>query len=136
MIKVLDVIWVYDETIRPPAPKMWVCLEPDLGLFFRINTEQWRTPIKLLQCDHSNFLTHDSYLECGQPIELTENELDDALRSRGVIGRVDERLAPDILAVIESIDTVSPNDKTAIAQAFSRMISEMQAAILRTLRRR
>ena len=37
-VGLLDVIWIFDEFIRPPGPKMMVCVEAERSFFFRINT--------------------------------------------------------------------------------------------------
>jgi hypothetical protein len=84
----LDVIWIYDGTTRPPKPRMVVCIEPDLGWFYRINTKA-RIPAILLRKSDCPFLDHDSYLECGAPLEIDETIVDEALRYTGQpIGRL------------------------------------------------
>src|SRR5215203_1726956 len=71
---------------RPPGPKMVVCISPELGLFFRINTEpNWQTSIKLFRGPNHLFLEHDSHLECGEPLDLDEYVVEESIyRERGI----------------------------------------------------
>lgn len=116
-LNALDVIWIYDGFIRPPGPKMVVCVDPKLGLFFRINTDpKWQTPVKLEQAAHK-FLEWDSYLECGEPLDLDDYIIDESLRKRGVIGQVIPQLAKEIYAAVASAKTISPADKELIRKA-------------------
>jgi hypothetical protein len=119
MIKALEVIWIHDATIRPPGPKMVVCLEPVLGLFFRINTDpKWQTPVKLQKEPHHRFLEHDSHLECGDPLELDDYIIEQSIERRGgIIGCVHQSLAPLIYAAIKSARTVSAADKECVRRA-------------------
>ena len=97
---------------------MVVCIEPSLGLFFRINTEdKWQTPIRLIKTPHHEFLHHDSYLECGDPLELDDYVIDESVNARGVIGTIDPSLVKDIYAAVEEARTVSPADKQKIKAA-------------------
>ncbi|RAI42558.1 hypothetical protein [Rhodoplanes roseus] len=118
MIRALDVIWIRDETIRPPGPKMVVCVEPSLGLFFRINTApKWQHAVALARTPHHEFLKWDSYLECGEPLELDEYVVDESLRDRGVIGTIDRALVREIVAAIQKARTISPADKERLKAA-------------------
>jgi hypothetical protein len=118
ILKPLDVIWYPDETIRPPGPKMGVCIEPKLGLFFRINTDpKWQTPVRLIKQPYHPFLNHDSYLECGDPLELDDYVVDECLRRRGVIGAIHPSLVPDIYAAVQATKTISAADKESIRVA-------------------
>jgi hypothetical protein len=117
LLKALDVIWVQDDLIRPPGPKMLVCIEPNLGMFFRINTKPiWQNSIAIIAADH-NWLRWDSNIECGEPIELDEYVISDSLVKKGIIGRVKESLAPAIYAVVANARTLAPDDKDAIREA-------------------
>jgi hypothetical protein len=93
---------------------MVVCVEPVAGYFFRINSEpKWKVPILLRQADHP-FLHHDSYLECGGPLDLDEYIVSESLRDRGIIGSVHAKIVPEIIAALESAFTVSPADRDMI----------------------
>jgi len=106
---------------------MGVCIEPNLGLFFRINTNpRWQTPVKLVKQPHHQFLAHDSYLECGDPLELDDYVIDECLRSRGVIGTIHPSLVSDIFAAVHAAKTISPADKEAIRAALG--ISDLPAS--------
>jgi hypothetical protein len=72
LIKVLEVIVIHDDFIRPPAPKMWVYVEAAQGMFFRINTKGNRIGSVPLPLSLNHFLDHDSHLECNGPLELDD----------------------------------------------------------------
>lgn len=118
LIAPLDVIWIRDETITPPGPKMVVCIEPSLGMFFRINTNpRWQTPIKLEKTPNHEFLDHDSYLECGEPLELDDYIVDDSLKYNGIIGTISADLAVPIYNAVKEAKYISQADKEAIRKA-------------------
>ena len=96
-----------------------VCVEPTLGYFFRINTKgHWQISVPLpLEPHHKGFLRHDSYLECGQPLELDAYVIEESLKDNGVIGRIDPSLAKAICEATDSATTVSEADKAAILKA-------------------
>jgi len=75
-LKPLDVIWTYDGLIRPPGPKMVVCLHPDTGLFVRINTKGRPPGSVLIAHQEHSFLDHDSHVECGAVFELDDYVID------------------------------------------------------------
>lgn len=117
LLQALDVIWVHDGCIRPPGPKMVVCVEPALGFFFRINTRSvWQISVPLAKRDHP-FLDHDSHLECGGQIDLDDYMIEQALAQRGVIGQISAALVPAILAAIDAAQTLSALDKDTIRRA-------------------
>jgi hypothetical protein len=117
LVKPLDVIWVYDGCIVPPDYKRWVCIEPTLGMFFRINSKpRWQTPIKLERTSHT-FLKWDSYLECGIPLELDDFAIEESVRQSGIIGVILPTLAPSIFAAVIAITTIPDQDKEAIRKA-------------------
>jgi len=116
-VKALDVIWIQDDTIRPPGPKMVVCIEPRLGLFFRINSEgKWQIPVRIERSTHP-FLKRDSSIECGEPLELDDYVIDQALHARGVVGEILPQLAPQIWAAVLTAKSISTRDKDAIRLA-------------------
>ena len=121
MLNALDVIWINDDCITPPGPKMVVCVEPSLGYFFRINTEEnWQTPV-LLAKPPNDFLQHSSYLECGLPLELDDYVIEQCMPpyGRGVIGRVDKSCVAAIVAAVENEKLLSAEEKAAITLAIS-----------------
>lgn len=118
LLSPLDVIWIYDDCIRPPGPKMVVCVCPELGLFFRINSEgKWQTPVPLAKSPDHLFLSHDSYLECGEPLELDDYVIEESINRKGIIGQVGRALVPQIVAAVEKAVTLSQNDKDIIKRA-------------------
>ena len=120
MLKALDVIRILDVFIRPPGPKRVVCVEPDLGLFFRIYSEpKSQTPILLKVKDYTEFLKHDSYLECGCPFELDEYTVYESIRDHGILGRLKSDIVPQIVQVVQGEQRVSPADKSSIIAILS-----------------
>lgn len=120
LVEALDVVRIHDGCIRPPGPKMIVCVEPELGFFFRINTEgKWQHPVKLSKLPDHPFLDHDSYLECGDPLDLDDYMLQQALDRRPVLGKISRQLVPDILAAVDKATTLTARDKAAIRAALA-----------------
>ena len=100
---------------------MVVCVEPEAGYFFRINSEpKWRGPVLLKKIENT-FLHHDSYLECGGPLDLDEYVVNEALRGKGVIGRVNDNVVGEIIATLEKAYTVSPADREMICAVLRRI---------------
>lgn len=96
---------------------MVVCIEPRLGLFFRINSEgKWQIPVRIERSTHP-FLKWDSNIECGEPLELDDYVIDQALRGRGVVGEILPQIAPRIWAAVQTAKSISERDKDAIRRA-------------------
>lgn len=116
----LEVIWINDALIRPPGPKMVVCISPDLGWFFRINTRNhWRPSVPLLKAQNP-FLDHDSFLEC-QIIELDDYIVEQAMADRGIIGRVDSRICNLIREAIRPARDIPNGDKAVIHEIMQKL---------------
>src|SRR5262249_52216889 len=95
---------------------MVVCVEATLGFFFRINTRaNWQQSLSLEKEPDHPFLDHDSYLECGDPLELDDYVVKQSLDDRGVIGTVSQALIPDILKAVRTAARMSEKDKRTIA---------------------
>jgi hypothetical protein len=110
---------------------MVVCIEPDLGLYFRINTEgNWQYPVKMLKSDTDHaFLKWDSHLECGEPLELDDYCIEESLTNNGgkPIGRVSANLIPAILSIVANAKTISADDKDLIRTALLSVLPPVQA---------
>jgi hypothetical protein len=125
VLNALDVIWIRDECISPPGPKMVVCVESALGYFFRINTRGHRPgSVPLKKAGLHEFLDHDSHLECGGPLELDDYVIDDSLSGRGVIGQVSAALIPEILQAIDGNKELAAKDKATIKAFLSPLIGD------------
>jgi hypothetical protein len=117
VLKVLEVTVIYDDTIWPPGPKMVVCIEPELGVFFRINSRpNWQTPVKLEREPEHKFLQRDNYMECSEPLELDDYIIEQAL-THGVVGRISRTKAPEICAAVAKAIYISAEDKEKIRVA-------------------
>jgi hypothetical protein len=118
LIGILEVIWIYDQFIRPPGPKMQVCVDPANGFFFRINERpKWQIPVQILQADNP-FLTKDSYLECGSPLELDDYVIQQSLaRTNGPIGVLNRMHLPDICKAIHRSNQIRKIDLAHISAA-------------------
>ena len=65
MIDLLAVIWIDDDTIDPPHPKMVACVNNKDGWFLRFNSKDTIKPCIRAQRDpYHPFLKYDSYLDC------------------------------------------------------------------------
>lgn len=110
-------IWIRDEEIKPPGPKRVVCVEPFLGIFFRINSgSDHDGSVEILLTDHP-FLKWDSYVECGDPLELDEYTINMALNQSGIIGRIHPKYAEKICAAVRACGILSRADRNAICKA-------------------
>ncbi|WP_188914110.1 hypothetical protein [Salinarimonas ramus] len=105
--------------MRPPKPKMVACVEPTLGLFYRINTKRWPPAVKLVRDPLHPFLDHDSYLECGDPLELDDYIVDASLRRNGVVGEVHRSLSNEIVGLLALATTLREGDRRKIIEALS-----------------
>ena len=63
------------------------------------------------------FLDHDSYLECGSPLEFDDYIIDVSLRRRGVVGSVDRRHVPEICSALQRSRVVTTADRDAMLAA-------------------
>ena len=98
---------------------MWVVLLPSAGVFVRINTRGWREgSIRIAKSDHP-WLDHDSYIECGSPLDGDEYLVEQALNRRGVIGSVTATALRELLPVIEASELWSAADKMEVRRAFA-----------------
>lgn len=95
---------------------MVVCVEPELGLFFRINTKgHWPGSI-LIERRLNPFLQYDSYLECGSIIELDEFIVDEVLDDKGIYGELSPKIAAEICKAVRFETTFRQSDKDAICR--------------------
>ncbi|MCQ9157244.1 hypothetical protein [Acidomonas methanolica] len=118
MLSPLDVIWIHDAFIRPPGPKMAVCICPKNGLFFRINTEgKWPVSV-FLPVRMNSFLHHDSHLQCGQPSELDDYVIERSIEDKGIIGKVNAAHLTDICnAISRNTVSIRKEDKVLLRAA-------------------
>lgn len=118
ILHVLEVIRIQDEWIKPPGPKFLICVEPTIPLFLRINSDGWRSGSVLIPCaGHKAFLKHDSFIECGDPIDPDSFIVEDAIRKHGILGSVDPALAQAIAQGVMNTATIARKDKVAICIA-------------------
>lgn len=124
LLRPLQIIKIFDETIEPPHPKMVACVECSLGFFFRINSRaNWQVSLPLIKENLHPFLEHDSFLECGCPLELDDFIVEESIRLKGVVGSVHISLVPDILKVVAQERLLTRSDKAAIATFLSGVAS-------------
>lgn len=110
----LDVIWIFDDLITPPHPKMVVCVQPEDGLFFRINSRPFLKPvIPLIKDPLHPWLDHDSYLHV-DILLLDDYIVEKAVRRGGVIGTVSPLLSTDIKKTVLNLRDATLHDKQRI----------------------
>lgn len=120
LVRVLDVILIDDETVRPPKPKFVVCIEPDQGWFYRINSKgHWRPCVPLVRIPDHMFLDHDSFIECGDPLELDDYIIETSLERRSVIGSVSRTICAALIDALAQARYLKEEDRAAIRAALA-----------------
>lgn len=121
MLSVLDVIIIHDVETRPPKTKMVVCICPEEGLFYRINSyDDYPIGVAISKDPYHNFLKWDSFIECGKyPIELDDFSVQSSLQRSGgkPIGRIHQQHAEEIGRAVLSQPTISKDLKKVILNA-------------------
>ncbi|WP_375450608.1 hypothetical protein [uncultured Devosia sp.] len=113
-IRPLDVTVIFDATLRKPAPKMVVCIHPANGWFYRINSKgHWRPRVAVALAEHG-FLDHDSFVECGDPLELDDYVVHEALERHGIVGTISASACPGIIAALDECITIRRRDREEI----------------------
>ena len=117
MLRSLEVIWIYDATLREPHPKMVACVQPDNGWFYRINSRPFLKPfVPLKKSDHP-FLHHDSFLHC-DILFLDDYLVRESLRRHnGIAGKVVDALKGDIRKWTLQARFISADDGRLICDA-------------------
>lgn len=111
MLALLETIWIYDGLINPPHPKMVVCMSPEDGWFFRINSRPHFKPcVPLLREPDHQWLDHDSHLQCSI-LMLDDYVVDAAIERNGVVGSVSLELREEIIRGIMAGRDTPPRDK-------------------------
>ncbi|WHA41973.1 hypothetical protein [Agrobacterium larrymoorei] len=117
MLKALEVIWIYDNLIEPPHPKMVVCVQPDEGLFYRINSRPFLKPcIPLVRDPDHPWLDHDSFLHI-DPLMLDDFIVKHAVERGGVIGVVQANLSSQIKRLTLGLNYLTLEEKQSICFA-------------------
>jgi hypothetical protein len=118
--RLLQVVWISDATIRPPAPKMVVCVDPANGVYFRINSRgHWPESIPLPKnADHS-FLDHDSYIECGAALSWDDFAIDESIKHHGDIGSISDDVARRVFDRVKATRLLTPIDRASILAALA-----------------
>lgn len=122
----LDVIRIQDVLIKPPGPKMVVCVWPRAGLFYRFNSyDEYPIGILVTQKPNHPLLEWDSYLEIGRaPIQLDEHNVQKAIHACGgaPLGKLHYSYVPAICKAIEDRDTLSARLLKAIVATLNSAI--------------
>lgn len=119
-MNLLDVTWISDNEIKPPGPKMVVCVEPDLGFYFRINSHNdWEPCVPIIKEPEHRFLKWDSFIEC-TILDLDDYIINQALKKCGVIGKVSRSLCDPLIEAI-GFASGSRRDRNAIRTALERL---------------
>jgi hypothetical protein len=120
MLRPLEVIVVPAGFITD-HPKMMACCCAELGLFYAINTrDKLRPCIPIRKTPLHEFLQHDSFLQCGDPLEIDDYMVEQALQSRGVVGRLDASVVPEIKKFLANALYLSERDKSEIVAFLDR----------------
>lgn len=114
MITPLDVIWIFDALIEPPHPKMVACVNPEDGVFYRINSRPFFKPCVPLPKDPDHpWLDHDSYLHI-DPLVLDDYIVGEALKRNGLVGRISPQLSKPIKRITLDVRCMTLSERQAI----------------------
>ena len=119
MLNFFEVIWVFDRSIRPPNPKMYVCLSYEDGWFLRINTSDKFRPCVAIPQPTNVWLKHDSHIECAL-LEVDEFEIDEYLMTNQPIGSVDRLHADEVYAKLINATYLRASDKLRLGEIFGK----------------
>ncbi|MBW7921249.1 MAG: hypothetical protein H3C51_04030 [Rubellimicrobium sp.] len=114
MLRLFDVVWVFDLTTAPQKRKMFVCLSFDDGWYLRINTKPVPKPSVPVTKARNPFLDHDSHVECAL-LEVDDYEIAEAIRRGGVVGRLSLWHRQAIAEGIRRAPYIRQRDKDRIA---------------------
>jgi hypothetical protein len=114
MLNPLEVIWIYDNLIEPPHPKMVACVHPAEGLFYRINSRPFLKPcVPLVKNPDHPWLDHDSFLHI-DPLMLDDYIVGEALKRNGIVGTISPTLSKDIKRHTLDIRYMTLDERRAI----------------------
>lgn len=117
----LEVTWISDEEIKPPGPKMVVCVEPYLGFYFRINSHSnWEPCVPITKEPDHKFLKWDSFIEC-TILDLDDYIINQATKKSGVIGRVSPDLCAELIGAL-GYASGSRQDRNAIRSVLEKFL--------------
>jgi len=89
---------------------MYVCLDFDEGWFLRINSKDHFKPCVPITKKQHPWLDHDSYVECTF-LMLDEYEVEESIRSEGVVGQVSHDLKSVVLGHLSAAPYIRDDDK-------------------------
>lgn len=114
-----EVIWILDDFIKPPGWKMMLCVAPAEGIFFRINTEdKWPVGVPIDRRNNA-FLHHDSFVECGGPLEFDDYVIDQSRAGQSAPMMLDRQYLPLIAAAVGKSHRISDRDRAIILAALA-----------------
>lgn len=65
------------------------------------------------------FLDHDSFLECGDPLEVDDYIVSQSIARHGIIGEIHPSLCPEIIRLLNMAQTLREDDRRRIILALS-----------------
>jgi len=117
MLRIGDVIEIFDSLTRPKKPKWHICICDQRRLFLRINSRPLWPPHHEIYEEHNTFLDHDSYVELRQLLHFSEQAVTDALRLlKNPIGRIDKNEARQLAMTARNVPTLNDEQKDLIWQ--------------------
>ena len=116
----LEVVWINDDLITPPGPKMVVCVEPNLGFYFRINSNDNYEPCVTVRREPNHlFLKWDSFIQC-TILDLDDYLINRALQESGVVGTIATELCDPLIAAVGAANC-SKLDRNAIREVLENV---------------
>lgn len=119
MLSALEVIAIFDGTLRDPKPKIVASIHPEEGWFYRINSRPHLRPwVHLVRDPDHLWLDHDSYLHC-EILMLDDYVVDESIARHGVLGSISPTLKREILKWTFQARYISAADREKICRALA-----------------
>jgi hypothetical protein len=125
VVKVGDVVLMFDGTVRPPKHKRLLCVCASEGIFLRINSRPNFPPhMPFPLADNPNCLDHDSYIELRGVLEIDLDYLYDCIAEGDavVLGVIGVRTAIALREEVTKAVTLNPREKYLITGNLSGLI--------------
>lgn len=125
MLRVGDVVVLFDGTIRPPKHKWFLCVSVRHSWFLRISTEdRWRPSFPLRAADNP-CIEHDSFLELRGRIEYDDYEIGESLRyPDNHKGRLPDATIRALLGRLPTVVTMTPEEIELISAELRAVLPE------------
>ena len=126
MIPVGAIVRWHTAKTHPPKHKRFLCVVPDRGWFFMVNTRDlWGASVELPAADAGGGLDHDSFAELGAVIEVSAMDLA-AMIDDGraiLLGGVGRATLRRLRAAVEGADTLTDDEREVTLAAIESALA-------------